>query len=42
MKEDQEEIDNSAFVLGLYKHDSCISVANFIIINLPTGCTVDV
>ena len=41
-KKDQEEIDNTALVVGLYNQDSCILVANFISINLPTGCTVDV
>jgi len=41
-KDDQEEIDNFAFVLGLYKQNSCIPVANFFIINLPTSCMVDV
>ena len=33
----KEEIDNSALVVGLYNQDSCISVANFFVINLSTG-----
>ena len=41
-KDDQEEIDNSTFVVGLYNKDSCILVANFFTINLPTGNTEDV
>ena len=41
-KDDQEEINNFALVVGLYNQNSCISVANFFIINLPAGCTVDV
>ena len=41
-KNDQEEIDNSAFVIGLYNQDSCTPVANFFTINLSTGYTVDV
>ena len=40
---DQKEgIDNSALIVGLYNQNSCILVANFITINLSTGCTVDV
>jgi len=42
MKDDQEEIDNSALVVGVHNQDSCMPVANFITINLSTGCTVDV
>ena len=34
--------DNSAFVVRLYNQDSCIPVANFITINLPSGRTEDV
>jgi len=41
-KDDQEEIDNFILIVGLYNHDSCIPVANFFTINLPTGCTEDV
>ena len=40
-KDDQEREDNSALVDGLYNQDSCISVANFFIINLPFRCTED-
>jgi len=36
MKDDQEEIDNSTLVVGLYNQHLCIPVANFITINLPT------
>ena len=40
---DQKEgIDNSALVVGLYNQDSCIPVANFFTINLPSGRTEDV
>ena len=39
---DQKEIDNSVLVVGLYNQDSCIPVANFITINLPSGRTEDV
>ena len=38
-KDDQDRIDDSVFVVGLYKQDSSIPVANFFTINLPTGCT---
>ena len=38
MKDDQEK-DNSALVVGLYNQDSCIPVANFFTINLPSGRT---
>ena len=39
---DQKEgIDNSALVVGLYKQDSRIPVANFFTINLPSGRTED-
>ena len=41
-KDDQEGIDNFVLAVGLYNQDSCIPVANFFIINLPTGCTEDV
>jgi len=40
-KDDQEIKDNSALIVGLYNQDSCISVANFFIINLPFRCTED-
>jgi len=40
-KDDQEEINNSALVVGLYNRDLCILVANFFTINLPTDCTMD-
>ena len=36
-KDDQEGINNFVLVVGLYNHNSCISVTNFFIINLPTG-----
>jgi len=35
----KEEIDNFALVVGLYNQDSCIPVANFCTINLPSGRT---
>jgi len=41
MKDDQERINNSVLVVGLYNQDSCISVVNFFTINLPSrlrGC----
>ena len=41
-KDDQERIANFILVVRLYNHDSCILVANFFTINLPTGCTEDV
>ena len=41
-KDDQERIDNSVLVVGLYNQDSCIPVANFVTINLPSGRTEDV
>ena len=41
-KDDQDRIDNSVLAVGLYNHDSCILVANFFTINLPTSCTEDV
>ena len=41
-KDDQEKIDNSALVVGLYNQDSYILVAIFFTITLLTGCTVDV
>ena len=41
-KKKQEEIDNSALIVGLCNQYSCIPVTNFITINLPTGCTVNV
>ena len=39
-KDDQEK-DNSALVVGLYNQDSCIPVANFFTINLPSRRTED-
>ena len=36
-KGDQERIDNSVLVVGLYNQDSCIPVVNFFTINLPFG-----
>jgi len=41
-KDDQERKDNSALVVGFYNQDSCIPVANFFTINLPSGRTEDV
>jgi len=41
-KDDQERINNSVFVGELYNQDSCIPVANFFTINLPSGRTEDV
>ena len=41
-KDDQERIDNSVLVVGLYNRDPCIPVANFFTINLPSGCSEDV
>jgi len=41
-KDDQERINNFVLVVGLYNHYSCIPVANFFTINLPTGSTEDV
>ena len=38
----KKERDNSALVVGLYNQDSCIPVANFITINLPSGRTEEV
>jgi len=38
----KKEIDNSALVVGLYKQDSYIPVANFFTINLPSRRTEDV
>ena len=40
-KDDQEGIDNFVLIVGLYNHDSCIPVANFFTINLPTDFTKD-
>ena len=40
-KDDQDRIDNSALVVGMYNQDSCIPVANFFTINLPSGRTED-
>ena len=41
-KGDQEIIENSVLVVGLYNQDSCIPIANFFTINLPYGHTEDV
>ena len=41
-KDDQERKDNSTLVVGLYDQDQCILVTNFITINLPSSCIVDV
>jgi len=41
-KDDQERIDNSVLVVGLYNRDPCIPVANFFTINLLSGSTKDV
>ena len=41
-KDDTDRIGNSVLVVGLYKQDSSIPVANSFSINLPTGCTKDV
>ena len=41
-KDDQERIDNSVLVVGLYNRDPCIPVVNFFTINLPSGRTEDV
>ena len=40
-KDDQKRIDNSVLVIGLYNQDSCIPVANFFTINLPSERTED-
>jgi len=41
-KDDQERIDNSVLVVGLYNQDPCIPVANSFTINLPSGRIEDV
>ena len=41
-KKDQERIDNSVLIVGVYNQDSCIPVVNFFTINLPSGRTEDV
>jgi len=41
-RKDDQEIDNSALVVGMYNQDSSIPVANFFTINLPSGRTEDV
>ena len=41
-KDDQERIDNFILVVGLYNQNSCIPVANFFTINLPSGRKKDV
>ena len=38
-KDDQERIDNFVLVVGVYNQDSCIPVANFFTINLPSRRT---
>jgi len=40
-KDEQDRIDNSVLVVGLYNQDSCIPVANFFTINLLSGRTED-
>ena len=40
-KDDKEGIDNFVLVVRLYNQDSCIPVANFFTINLPSGRTED-
>jgi len=41
-KKDDQEKYNSTLVVGLYNQDSCIPVANFFTINLPSGHTENV
>ena len=41
-KDDQDRIDNSVLVVGLYNRYPYIPVANFFTINLPSGRTEDV
>jgi len=41
-KDDQEVVDNSVLVVGLYSRDPSIPVANFFTINLLSGHTEDV
>ena len=41
-KDDQERKDNSALVVELYNQYSCIPVANFFTINLPSERTEEV
>ena len=41
-KDDQDRIDNSVLVVGMYNQDSSIPVANFFTINLPSGRTEEV
>ena len=41
-KDDQERIDNSVLLVGLYNKDPSIQVANFFTINLPSRRTEDV
>ena len=40
-KNDQEKIDNSVLVVGVYNQDSSIPVANFFTINFLSGRTED-
>ena len=42
MKDNQDRIDNSVLVVGVYNQDSCIPVANLFTINLPSGRTEEV
>ena len=41
-RKDDQEIDNSVLVAGMYNQDSCIPVANSFTINLPSGRTEEV
>ena len=41
-RKDDQDIDNSALVVGMYNQDSSIPVANFFTNNLPSGCTEEV
>ena len=41
-KDDQKRIDNSVLIVRQYNWDSCILVAKFFIINLPSRRTEDV
>jgi len=41
MKDNQEGIDNSVLVVGLYNWNSCIPVTNFFTINLLSERTED-
>ena len=41
-KDDQDRIDNSVLVFGMYNQDSSIPVANLFTIDLPSGRTEEV